>query len=219
LEDIITNKKIPIIIIIILLFFTFSFLIGSTNGRAEVPLKVNDDNRLLDDGEEDGDGEEEKAGKGFSIEELILLVQEATSKHLAILQEVLEYAPESAKGGITRAMEASTRGSIRAIEALNKIKPSNKDNKDNGLKSFHIISSCNHGGIIIPKGIQFSQGESVEFVITADTGYTLLWIRVDNEKLEAVSSYSFDSEVDSNHTIHAHFKKDRGPAEQNDDID
>ena len=46
-------KKIPIIIIIILLFFTFSFLIGSTNGKAEVPLKLNDDNTLLDDGEVD----------------------------------------------------------------------------------------------------------------------------------------------------------------------
>ena len=212
-------KKIPVIIIIVLLFFTFSFLIGFTNTKSEVPLKVNVDNSPMDDGEEDGNGEEGKTGKGLDIEKLILLVQEATSKHMAILQEVLNYAPEAAKGGIMRAMEASTRGSIRAIEALNKIKPSNKDNKDNGLKSFHIISSCNRGGTITPKGIQFSQGESVEFVITADTGYTLLWIRVDNEKLEAVSSYSFDSEVDSNHTIHAHFKKDRGPAEQNDDID
>jgi len=46
-------KKIPIIIIIILLFFTFSFLIGSTNGKAEVPLKVNDDNIPMDDGEVD----------------------------------------------------------------------------------------------------------------------------------------------------------------------
>ena len=54
----------------------------------------------------------------------------------------------------------------------------------------------------------FSEGESVAFEITADTGYALLRVRVDNEKLEGISSYSFDS-VDSNHTIHAQFKKIR----------
>lgn len=215
-------KKIPIIIIIIFLFFTFSFLIGSTNTRAEIPLKLNDENILMDDGEENGDGEEEKTGKGLNIEELILLVQEATSKHLAILQEVLDYAPESAKGSILWAMEANTRVNVKVIKALNKIKPSNKDNKDNenkGQKTFHIISSCNRGGTITPKGIQFSQGESVGFEIIADTGYTLLWVRVDNKKVDAVSSYSFDSLANSNHTIHAHFKKDKGSAKPNDDID
>ncbi len=215
-------KKISITIIIIFLFFTFSFLIGSTNTRAEIPLKLNDENMILD-GEKNGDGEEEKTiGKGLNIEELILLVQEATSKHLAILQEVLDYAPEAAKGSIWRAMEASTRGNVKVIKALNKIKSSNKDNKDNedkGQKTFHIISSCNRGGTITPKGIQFSQGESIGFEIITDTGYTLLWIRVDNKKVEAVSSYSFDDGVERNHTIHAHFKKDKGSTKQNDDID
>lgn len=211
-------KKIPIIIIIISLFFTFSFLIGFTNSRAETPLKLNDENILMDDGEENGNGNEDHSGKGLNIKELISLVQEATTKHLAILQEVLANAPEAAKGGIQRAIEVSTRGSIRAIEALSKIKASNKGNGNNGQKKFHIIASCNRGGTIDPKGIQFSQGESVTFEITADTGYTLLWVRVDNEKLEGISSYPFDS-VDSNHTIHAHFKKIKNSSNQNDDTD
>ena len=196
-------KKITIISIIISLFFTFIFLVGFSHTETETHLRLNGDNILLDDGDENG------SGKGLNIEELIILVQEATSKHFEILQEVLANAPGPAKKSIEWAMEVSMRGSIRAIEALSKIKPTNKNNGENGQKTFHIISSCNRGGIIEPKGIQFSQGEGVPFVITADTGYTLLWVRVDNEKLEGISLYSFDSVVDSNHTIHAHFKKIR----------
>jgi len=199
-------KKITIIIIIISLCLTFNFLVGFTNSRKETPKRLNDENIFLDDGEENSNGDEDNSKKGLNIEELISLVQEATSKHLAILQEVLENAPEAAKKSIERAIEVSTRGSIRAIEALSKIKPSNKNNGDNGQKTFHIIASCNRGGTIDPKGIQFSQGESVRFEITANEGYTLVWVRVDNEKFEEISSYSFDS-IDSNHTIHAHFKK------------
>lgn len=211
-------KKITIISIIISLFFTFSFLVGFTNSRSETPLRLNNGNIFLDDGEENGNGDEDNSGKSSSIEDLIILVQEAILKHLAILQEVLENAPEPAKKGIERAIEVSIRGSIRAIEALSKIKPSNKDNEDKGQKTFHIISSCNRGGTIDPKGIQLSQGETVVFEITADDGYTLVWVRVDNEKLEGISSYSFDN-IDSNHTIHVHFKKMKNFSDQNDDVD
>lgn len=193
-------KKIIIFMIVVSLFFTFSLLVGFTNNRAKTLERLNEGNILLDDSEESGNG------KGLNIEDLISRVQEAISKHFAVLQEVLENAPESAKKGIEWAIEVSSRGSIRAIEALSKVKTSNKDNKDNGLKTFHIISSCNRGGTIEPKGINFSVGESVGFEITADTGYVLVWVKVDNEKLEPVSSYSFDN-IDSNHTIHAHFKK------------
>ena len=139
-------------------------------------------------------------------------------KHLTILQRVLDNAPEPAKKGIERAMEVSIRGSIRAIEALSKLKPSNKDNKDNSQKTFRIIATCNRGGTIDPKGIQFSQEESVGFIITSEEGYELVWVRVDNEKLEAVFSYYFD-DIDSNHTIHAHFKKIKNSSNQIDDVD
>lgn len=208
-------KKITIVVIIISLFFTFSFLVGFNKSRIDTPLRLNNENILLDDGEENGNGDEDNSKKGLNIEDLISLVQEATSKHLAILQEVLENAPEAAKKGIEWAIEVSTRGSIRAIEALSKIKPSNKDK---GQKTFHIIASCNRGGTIDPKGIQFSQGGSVGFEFTANEGYTLVWVRVDNKKFEEISSYSFD-DVDSNHTIHAHFKKIKNTTNQNDDAD
>ena len=203
---------------IISLFFAFTFLVGFTSSMSETPLRLNDENILLDDGEENGNGDEDNPGKGLSIEDLISLVQEATLKHMAILQEVLEYAPESARKGIERAMEVSTRGHIRAIEALSKIKSSNKDTKDNGQKTFHIISSCNRGGTIDPKGIQFIEGENFTFHFEADDGYTLAWVRVDNEKLDGISSHEFE-DIGSNHTIHAHFKKIKNSSDQNDDAD
>jgi len=211
-------KNIVITATIVALFFTFSFLVGFSNSRTETLKRLSDENILLDDGEENGNGDENGFVRGFNIEDLISLVQEATSKHLAVLQEALENAPEPVKKGIERAIEVSMKGSIRVIEALSKIKPSNKNNEDKGQKTFHIISSYNHGGIIEPKGIQFSQGKSVGFVITPEKGYELVWVRVDNEKLEAVSSYSFD-DVERNHTIHAHFKKIKNSSDQVNGVD
>jgi hypothetical protein len=199
-------KNIAVITTIVSLFFTFSFLVGFSNSRTEIPKRLSDGNTPFNDGEENGNGEENGSPRGINIDDLISLVQEATSKHLAVLQEVLANAPEPAKEGIGRAIEVSMRGSIRAIEALTRIKNSNKDNEDKGQKIFHIISSCNRGGTIVPKGIQFSEGESVGFSITSEEGYELVWVRVDNKKLEAVSSYSFN-DINRNHTIHAHFKK------------
>lgn len=202
-------KKLIIITIIIGLFFSFSFLIGFSSSKAEKTLnEIPDENILMDDGEKNGNGEEEGSGRGFNIEDLIDLVQKATTKHFAILQEVLVNAPEAAKDGLQRAIDVSIRGSIRAIEALSKIKTSNKDNDNNGLKKFHIIASCNRGGTITPKGIQFIEGGSFTFDFIADEGYALVWVRVDNEKQEGVATYTF-SNIDGNHTIHAHFKKIR----------
>lgn len=44
--------------------------------------KISNENILMDDGEENGNGEEEGFGKGLNIEDLINLIQEATTKHL-----------------------------------------------------------------------------------------------------------------------------------------
>lgn len=202
-------RKIVIITVALSLFFSFSLLVSATDANKAESLKLNNSIIFLDDGDEDS------SVRGLSIEDLINLVQEATSKHLTILQEVLENAPEPAKKGIERAIEVSVRGSTKAIKALSKIKVSNKDIEDNGQKTFHIVSSCNRGGTIEPKGIQFSQGESVGFIIAAEEGYELVWVRVDNKKLGAISSYSFD-DIGRNHTIHAHFKKVKDSSSQND---
>jgi hypothetical protein len=79
--------------------------------------------------------------------------------------------------------------------------------KDKGLKTYHITASCNYGGSISPKGSKdINSEESLTFNCTADEGYNLTYIRVDNEKIEGINSYTF-TDVDSNHTIHAMFKK------------
>jgi hypothetical protein len=82
-----------------------------------------------------------------------------------------------------------------------------KDEKDKSLKTFHITANCDNGGSISPKGSQdVTEGESITFTCAADEGYNLIWLRVDNEKIEGTNSYTFTN-VDSNHTIHAQFKK------------
>ncbi len=83
--------------------------------------------------------------------------------------------------------------------------------KDKSLKIYHITASCNHGGSISPKGSQdINSGESLTFNCTADEGYDLIYLRVDNEKIEGIVSYTF-TDVDANHTIHASFKKIKDP--------
>jgi Rieske Fe-S protein len=83
--------------------------------------------------------------------------------------------------------------------------------KDKSLKIYHITASCNHGGSISPKGSQdINSGESLTFNCTADEGYDLIYLRVDNEKIEEITSYTF-TDVDANHTIHASFKKVKDP--------
>jgi hypothetical protein len=205
-------KKLIIMTTIICLFFSFSFLVGFSSSRVGKTLdEVSRENIFMDDGDEDGNGEK-GSGIGLNIDALISLVQEATEKHLAILARIRGIAPEAAWGGLDRAIEVSIRGSIRAIEALSKIKPSKEDNGNNGLKTFHIIASYNRGGTIIsvPEGIQFTKGESVTLDFKADEGYTLVWVRVDNEKFDGATKtdHTFKS-IEGNHIIHAHFKKIR----------
>jgi hypothetical protein len=194
--------KIIITIVIIALLAAFSFLVGFSK---KTESSSTGETVLIADKEEN-DSEIEGSGKGLTIDELISLVQAMTAKHLAILQEVYENAPLAAKVHIQRAIDASSKGSIRAVEALNKVKQFGNDDENKSQKIFHIISSCNNGGTITPKGNQSTSGESVIFTCVADSGYELVWLRVDNEKKEGITSYTFNN-VDKNHTIHAHFKK------------
>ncbi len=58
------------------------------------------------------------ATPGRSTAELIEHVNAATAKHLAILEGVLEKAPESAKPALERALEKSVNGHKKAVEAV-----------------------------------------------------------------------------------------------------
>ena len=65
---------------------------------------------------------EEAQAKGESVAEVTEIVSQATIKHLAVLEEVLEKVPESAKSAILQAREVSKTGQIKALEALSKEK-------------------------------------------------------------------------------------------------
>jgi hypothetical protein len=96
-------------------------------------------------------------------------------------------------------------------EDKDKDKDKEEKDKDKSLKIYHITASCNNGGSISPKGSQdINSGESLTFNCTADEGYDLIYLRVDNEKIEGITSYTF-TDVDANHTIHASFKKAKDP--------
>ena len=56
--------------------------------------------------------------KGQKTEKVTEIVAKATSKHLAVLEGVLEKVPEVAKAAITRALEKSKNGHITALKAL-----------------------------------------------------------------------------------------------------
>ncbi len=58
------------------------------------------------------------ATPGGPTEELIEHVNAATAKHLAVLESVLEKAPESAKPALERALEKSAKGHEKAVEAV-----------------------------------------------------------------------------------------------------
>ncbi len=56
--------------------------------------------------------------RGKNVEELVTKVSEATFKHEEVLQKVYEKVPDSAKEAILKAMEVSTKGHERALEAI-----------------------------------------------------------------------------------------------------
>ena len=61
---------------------------------------------------------EKLKAQGKNVEELVIKVSEATFKHEGVLQKVYEKAPDKAKEAILKAMEISTKGHERALEAI-----------------------------------------------------------------------------------------------------
>ncbi len=56
-------------------------------------------------------------------EEVLARVTEATSKHFAVLEDVIERVPEQAKDSVRRALENSKQGQISALQALSGVNP------------------------------------------------------------------------------------------------
>lgn len=62
--------------------------------------------------------EEERQRKGKDLEKLRGLLEENASRHLSVLSQVLEKAPEQAKDAIRQAMENSSKGYQQALQAI-----------------------------------------------------------------------------------------------------
>ncbi len=84
--------------------------------------------------------------------------------------------------------------------------------------AYHIIANSNNGGSITGDGAiktgksNFSVpiGTSISFTVIADEGYYIEYIRIGNGKTYYVNMMSYDISilsVETNSTIHAHFKK------------
>jgi len=88
----------------------YNFVIRAVNLYQKYMNKAN---QLLEDTYEDNE-------RGKDKEEVIKIVEEATSKHLEVLGEVYQEVPQEAKDAILKAMEVSQKGNQSALEALNK---------------------------------------------------------------------------------------------------
>lgn len=73
---------------------------------------------------------EEAKDKGRDVERVLEIVVEATSIHQKVLAEVYEKVPEQAKEAIEHAMEVSSKGQERALEAISKEKRKGKKVED-----------------------------------------------------------------------------------------
>lgn len=75
------------------------------------------------------------------------------------------------------------------------------------INIYTIDSNAETGGKITPSGaVYVNEGKSQKFDITADEGYVIKDVRVDNVSVGALSSYTF-TDVTSNHSITASFEK------------
>lgn len=72
---------------------------------------------------------------------------------------------------------------------------------------YSISASAGSNGSITPSGtISVNEGSSITYSITANAGYEVLSLTVDNVNVGALTSYQF-SNVTSSHSIHAEFKQ------------
>jgi len=82
----------------------------------------------------------------------------------------------------------------------------------NYMQTYTIIASAGTGGSISPSGnVSVISGESKEFTITANSGYSVSSVIVDGVSKGAITSYIFSDVVEEGHTIAVTFTANPGP--------
>jgi hypothetical protein len=112
--------------------------------------------------------------------------------------------PEFVLGQATRTA-GFFKGQINNISLYNKALSDNEVAQLSG-KSYTISSSAGPGGSISPSGsVAARVGSEITFNISANSGYQIADVLVDNSSVGAVSSYKF-SNISNDHRISASFK-------------
>ena len=92
-------------------------------------------------------------------------------------------------------------------DAENEIVISKRKSSDSDYSECTVKATAGTGGSITPDGTYTTRmGNSKNFVITPDAGYSVLDVKVDGKSVGAVTSYMF-SDIDADHTIEVTFQK------------
>lgn len=106
-------------------------------------------------------------------------------------------------------VEAAAKSAVSSTSTTKEEKEAKQESNEANEKIYHITSSSSNGGAISPKGEQaISEGGSITFTFTADNGFHLEYLRVDNTNLTNVTTKYTFKDVAANHTIHAQFEND-----------
>jgi len=121
------------------MFFAFSHEAKAEKKLAFAEEKLAEAKKMAEEGKTDAaDVAEKKYEKDIDDatteakltgnENALQRIQEATTRHQAVMQRILSQVPEQAKAAIQKAMEKSSAGHQNAIDAINK----SKQKKNNG---------------------------------------------------------------------------------------
>jgi hypothetical protein len=140
-------------------------------------------------------------GNGSSLK---LYINGALENTISAGNAITSYAtPEFVLGQPMRT-SSFFKGQLNDVRMLNYAMTESEISELSGM-GYKITSSAGAGGTINPSGeTRVNRGGSQSFSITANTGYQISDVRVDNNSVGAVSTYTFQN-VSANHTISATF--------------
>ena len=107
--------------------------------------------------------------------------------------------------GTARVVVVSEGGCSTGIDAMKLV---SDDEQAASPSIYQITSSAGAGGSISPAGeVTVSPGSSLSYMIQPDAGYHITDVKVDDNSIGALASYTFQN-VSADHTISANFEAD-----------
>ena len=97
---------------------------------------------------------EKAKGEGRNVKKLSEELETKTSKHITILQQVLEKVPEQAKDAIEHAIEASQKGLERAKEELEQTKEKKEELSAEEKRLKELLGGKEETSNLVPSGVE-----------------------------------------------------------------